>query len=102
MDSYHNEPAPAQPSGLAARGTGDLPLGWLGERAGDSAAQARLDQPRSAHEIALRNILRMCQDTRTGYCKDNPLYSDCIIQIYNILRYTKDVLGLPQDRDFLE
>jgi len=44
----------------------------------------------------------MCQDTRLGYNRLQPQYSDCISQIYNIMRYTKDVLGVPQDQDFLE
>lgn len=50
---------------------------------------------RSKHEIAVRNILRMCQDTRLSY-------ADGIGQIYCIMRYAREVLGLPEGQDFLE
>lgn len=82
----HQRPSP-QPSRVAAkRGYRDSP-DRLGQSQHDHAAQRRNEPTRSPHETALRDVLRMCQDTRIDG-------ADAILQIVNIQAYVRKALGL--------
>lgn len=56
----------------------------------------------SEHENALKNILRMAQDTRMT-CSDPYQIglTDPMVQMRNIIAYCKTVLGLPPNQDFI-